>query len=802
MSRLWLQGDMQMRLLSQAVEQSAASIIITDTDGVIEFVNAAFTAITGYTREEALGRKTSMLSAGQTPSEVYRDMWKTIKAGGSWRGEMLNRRKNGEVYWDGVVINPVLDEHGAITGYVALQEDITARKQAEIEYRAILQTSHDGYWMVSAQDARFIEVNTAAARMLGYAPEEMLKMRIPDVEAAQSPEFIANNIRAIMSSPTRSARFETRHRHRDGHVLDVEVSTQYIEVRGGILVAFIRDISERKAAQENMLLSKHILNSISEGVAVTDSQQRFVYVNPAFTRITGYAEEDVLGRSPKLLSSGLMEKTFYGRMWGSIDEEGRWEGEIIDRRKSGESYNEWLSISTLKDERGEVDRYVSVFSDISERKAVERHIVHLAQHDFLTGLPNRMLLLDRLSQAIALARRDNRRVAVLFFDLDRFKNINDTLGHLIGDKFLKEVAARISGASRASDTISRLGGDEFVVMLTDIGSVEDVSMIAEKMLASVAGVCHIDGNDIEITTSIGISLFPDDGGDAEVLLKCADTAMYHAKQNGRNNFQFFTGEMNRRALERMAMESKLRQAIRRKEFLLYYQPQVDRASGRLIGAEALLRWNSPSGLVGPSQFIEVAEETGLILQIGDWALREACRQIAAWRKEGLPEMPVSVNLSAVQFRQKSLVKQIKDALDEFGLEPSALELEITESAVMEDPESAIHMLLEIQAMGVKLALDDFGTGYSSLIYLKRLPIGKLKIDQTFVRHMTEDVDDAMIVSAIINLARNLDLRHIAEGVETQEQVDLLALYGCDEMQGYFYGRPMPASEFAAYCARK
>ncbi len=675
-----VQYSMKARKLSQAVEQSAASVIITDRRGIIEFVNPAFTSITGYAQDEAIGKSAGMLSAGETSREVYRSLWDTVNSGGTWRGELLNRRKNGDVYWDTATISPVRNEKGEITHFAAVQEDITLRKEVE----------------------------------------------------------------------------------------------------------------------GKLLLNMHVLNSISEGVAVTDAAQKFSYVNPAFTAITGYSAEEVVGKSPRLLSSGLMEKTFYGKMWADIEEHGRWQGEIIDRRKSGESYPEWLSISTLKDERGQVSRYVSVFMDISERKEAERRVIHMAQHDFLTGLPNRMLLLDRLAQAIKHAMRDRTKVAIMFLDLDRFKHVNDTLGHPIGDKLLVEIASRITRVSRAGDTVSRLGGDEFVIMLPGVETVDDISGVADKVLQSVAGPCAIDGREIEITTSLGISVFPDDGGDGEALLHQADSAMYQAKQDGRNNYRFFTTEMNRRALERLDIEHRLRHALTRNELSLYYQPQIGRASGAIIGAEALIRWDNPEiGAVTPELFIPVAEETGLIIPIGEWALREACRQNASWRKAGLLEIAVSVNLSTVQFRQKSLGKMIRSILEDSELDPAGLELEITESAIMNDAEAAIMLLHEIKALGVTLVMDDFGTGYSSLTHLKQLPIDKLKIDQSFVRDMADDPDDAVIVDTIINMARNLGLKNIAEGVETAEQIELLARYGCDGMQGYYFGPPMSADEFIA-----
>lgn len=685
MVRTQVQYSMKARKLSQAVEQSAASVIITDRRGIIEFVNPAFTAITGYEQDEAIGKSAAMLSPGHTNRELYKNLWDTINAGGTWRGDFLNRRKNGELYWDTATISPVRDEKGEITHFASVQEDITPRKEAE----------------------------------------------------------------------------------------------------------------------GKLLLNMHILNSIREGVAVTDAAQNFSYVNPAFTAITGYRAEEVIGKNPRLLSSGLMERTFYGDMWADLVEHGHWQGEIIDRRKNGESYPEWLSISALRDEHGQVSRYVSVFMDISERKEAERRVVHMAQHDFLTGLPNRMLLLDRLDQAIKHAKRDKTKVAIMFLDLDRFKHVNDTLGHPVGDKLLVEIAGRITNVSRAGDTVSRLGGDEFVVMLPGLETVDDISGVADKVLESVSGPCVIDGREIEITTSIGISVFPDDGADGEALLHQADSAMYQAKQDGRDNYRFFTAEMNRRALERLDIEHKLRHALARKELRLYYQPQIDRLDGSLMGAEALIRWdNAAIGSVAPELFIPVAEETGLIIPIGEWALREACRQNVAWRKAGLLEIAVSVNLSAVQFRQKSLGRMIRGILEESGLDPAGLELEITESAVMSDAEAAIALLHEIKALGVKLVMDDFGTGYSSLTHLKRLPIDKLKIDQSFVRDMAVDADDAVIVGTIINMARNLGLKNVAEGVETAKQMEILTRYGCDGMQGYYFGGPMSADEFIAQFGKR
>ncbi|MDO9101409.1 MAG: EAL domain-containing protein [Candidatus Nitrotoga sp.] len=554
--------------------------------------------------------------------------------------------------------------------------------------------------------------------------------------------------------------------------------------------------------EKQLRLFAHIFNSVHEGIIVTDADKNMLFINPAFSTITGYSANDLIGKNLNLLHLGLMNDAFnHDDTWCSINETGCWQGEMVGRRKNDESYAECLSISTMKNDRGEINYYVGVFSDISERKAAEERMAYVVLHDFLTNLPNGLLLQDRLTQAISHAGREKHKVAVMCLDLDHFKAINDMLGHLVGDKLLQEVAKRISSVSRASDTVSRRGGDEFVIMLPDLETVDDATDIAVKLIDAISGLCMIDGNEIKITTSIGISIFPEDGCDGDSLIKYADAAMYHAKKNGRNNYQFFTNEMNQLALERMSIERKLCHAIEQQGFCLHYQPQVNLRSGRIIGVEALLRWNNPEiGMVPPEYFIPIAEETGLIIPIGEWVLREACRQNSEWRMLGLPKITVAVNLSAVQFRQNNFGEMIKEILCEYGLDPSGLELEITESAVMHNAEASIALLLELKAMGLKLAVDDFGTGYSSLSYLKRFPIDKLKIDQSFVRDITVDSDDAVIVSTIINMARTLKLKVIAEGVETAEQLSFLKHQECDEIQGYYFSKPMPPEKINSLLA--
>ena len=671
-------------------------------------------------------------------------------------------------------------------------------RQTEQYFRATFEQAAVGIAHIGL-DGRRLRVNHKLCLITGYTEDELLTCNhlnviyhgdIPD-EWKGIQQLLAENISNITK--------EIRYVRKDGSLVWVNLTWSLAHTpmdEPDYFIEMIEDITERKKTVEQLRLFARVFDTINEGVMVTDSNNNIVLVNPAFSTITGYSAAEAIGKNPRMLHSGLTSKAFYKKMWQCIHQAGRWQGEITDRRKNGESYIEWLSISTMKDERGELSHHIAVISDISERKAAEEHMAYMAQHDFLTDLPNRMLLHDRLTQAIAHAEREQRKVAVMFLDLDRFKIINDTLGHLIGDKLLKIVADRIGNVARASDTVSRLGGDEFAIMLTHITDANDIATIAVKLLAAIAGPCVIDGNEIEVTTSIGISVFPEDGNDSESLIAHADAAMYQAKGSGRNNYQFFTHEMNQRTLERMAIKNKLSHALERNELFLCYQPQVDLQSNRIIGAEALVRWHHPlHGNVMPVQFISVAEENGLIPPIGEWVLREACRQNQEWRKLGLMEITMAVNLSVVQFRQKNLGEVIKNILHESALAPSGLEIEITESILMQDAEAAILLLEDIKTMGLKLSVDDFGTGYSSLSYLKRLPIDKFKIDQSFVRDLATDTDDAVIVSAIISMAHSLGLKVIAEGVETAEQLAFLKQQGCDEIQGYYFSQPVSAGEF-------
>ncbi|MDD5330711.1 MAG: EAL domain-containing protein [Sulfuricella sp.] len=556
------------------------------------------------------------------------------------------------------------------------------------------------------------------------------------------------------------------------------------------------DITARKHAENQMHLLSSTIEQAGDSVMIANSQSVIEYVNPAFVALSGYSEEEAIGRKSGLLSSGLMGEGFYREMWGKLLAGEVFRGEMINRKKNGELYYEDKTITPIRNARGEVGYYVSTGRDVSERKNYVSQLEHQANYDTLTELPNRNLLQDRLGQALTYARRHASELAVMFIDLDYFKNINDSLGHDVGDLLLKQVAARLAGCVREGDTVARQGGDEFVVILSDIAAAEDVTAVTRKILKTFADPFAIGGHELYITCSIGIALYPKDGQDTPTLLKNADAALYRAKEQGRNNSQFYTAEMNVKALERLVLENNLRHALERGEFMVYYQPQVDLRTGQINGMEALVRWRHPElGMVPPAKFIPVAEESGLILPLGEWVLRTACAQNKAWQDAGLRPVCVAVNLSARQFKHQDLVALVAGILQETGLDPALLELELTEGLLMQNVEATIDTLTRFKAMGVKSSIDDFGTGYSSLSYLKRFPIDTLKIDQSFVCNITTDPDDAAIAKTIISMAHEMRLRVIAEGVETEEQRSFLRLRHCDEMQGFFFSRPVSSADF-------
>ncbi|HEY5717052.1 MAG TPA: EAL domain-containing protein, partial [Motiliproteus sp.] len=556
------------------------------------------------------------------------------------------------------------------------------------------------------------------------------------------------------------------------------------------------DITAQVESEERQRQATTVFENTQEGIIITDAELAIIAVNPAFTELTGYSEAEVLGQRPSILQSGKHSPEFYAEMWHHLETSGQWCGEIWSQRKGGEIYPEWLSISDVRDDRGELLNYVAVFSDISAAKESEQQLEYLAHHDPLTELPNRLLFMSRLHHALQRARRDSSCMALLFVDLDHFKHINDSLGHAAGDQLLLEVAHRLTSSVREEDTVARLGGDEFTLLLEDLREPKDVEPVLTKLLKRLRRPFNIDGHKLHITGSIGVSLAPQDGDDETTLLRNADTALYKAKERGRNAYQFYTTEFTLQAQRRIELEQQLRDALEQQQFVVYYQPQLDLEQGILIGAEALVRWQHPErGIIAPDQFISLAEETGLIRPLGQWVLEQACQQMKHWQQCGYPIETIAVNFSREELTGGAFVQQIAGVLARTDLKANHLEMEIVESLIMEQSHEVMEALDRLRLMGISLAIDDFGTGYSSLAYLKQLPVTTLKIDRSFVRDIITEPNDAAIVQAVLAMTDSLQLFAIAEGVETAEQARFLRRHGCRQAQGYYFGRPMPAEQF-------
>lgn len=565
------------------------------------------------------------------------------------------------------------------------------------------------------------------------------------------------------------------------------------------VVMVIRDITLRKQQEAELRLWAKVFEGSNEGILITDANLNIILVNKTYEKIMGFTEEEVLGVDTASVGARLHSHSFFRNLVHILKERGYWQGELINKRKNGEKFPTWYSISQVLNADGQPENYIAIFSDISERKKSRERIDFLAHHDSLTELPNRALLNDRLEMAINTAKRRGEKVGLLFIDLDRFKNINDSLGHTAGDQILRQTAARLSAAIRVDDTVARLGGDEFVVLLPRVRDERSLAEVAIKVREELLVPYLFEDMPLHLSPSIGIAVYPDDGDTPGTLIKNADAAMYLAKEKGRNNYQFYTPVLNARTLDRLKLESDLRSALEQGQFELHYQPQIVAGSTQLYGAEALVRWRHPErGLVPPNHFIPLAEEIGLIIPLGAWVIAEAALQVNAWRQAGFADLVVSVNISALQFHQAGFLAEVQGLLEQAGTKPCSIELELTESMLMSDMEASIAVLQAFRDLGYRIAIDDFGTGFSCLNYLRRLPANILKIDQSFVRDMQSDSASLAIVSSIIRLAESLGMETIAEGVETAEEAEVLASQGCRLMQGYYFSKPLPPREFEVW----
>ncbi|MDP1671893.1 MAG: EAL domain-containing protein [Burkholderiales bacterium] len=728
-------------------------------------------------------------------AEFYGQTWTLQAASRPSIEQQVATRTPTAVLWGGLLVT-LLATIAALVASIS-RERANALSAARSETQRILESIDDAFYALDG-DWRFTYLNPQAERLLNRSVTELLNRNI----WSEFPQAVGSEF------------------HRQYHLVrEQKKSANFIEYYAPLrtwfevhaypqpsgISVFFRNINQRRAHEETLRLRERALEASANAIVITDQlqpDQPIIYVNPAFERITGYSAGEAIGRNCRFLQGSDRNQADLEKL-RTLIRDGE-EGRVVLRNyhKSGDLFWNDLYVAPVRDDQGRITHYVGVQNDITDSKKYLLELERRATHDLLTGLANRSLLMDRIQLAAMQARRRGTKVAVLFIDLDGFKMINDGFGHNTGDQVLKLTGNRLAANIRQGDTAARLGGDEFVVVFNDQERVEDISDAVQRIIDAVLRPIPIRQQEITLTCSIGISVCPDDGDDPDELLKFADVAMYKAKEEGKNTSRFYTRGMNDAIVRKVTLTNNLRRALEREEFRLHYQPQVNLGSGALVGAEALIRWQNPQyGLISPAQFIPLAEQSGQIVQVGEWVLRTACRQAADFAASGLTPLVMSVNLSARQLRDENLIQLIRNALLESGLPPAALELEITESMVMDDVEKSVEILGRIKKLGVRIAMDDFGTGYSSLSYLKRLPIDRLKVDQSFIHEVTTDPSDAALTRAIIALAHNLGIPVVAEGVETREQRDFLVQAGCDEAQGYFYGRPVPAAEFSELARR-
>lgn len=793
----------------------ADGVVVTNNERQVQYMNPRAEQITGWRMQEALSLPLEMICPiDEEALSTVTDNRATEKNPKRFTVTLKKGHKKLIIEQSAT---PLIAEDGGEPGLVWVLRDVTRTYKIlreltknEKQYRLLADNVRDVIWTFNLKlELKYLSPSIEG--LTGYSLQECFSADPPMVIAPQDRlklRTLCHQLITNAEEPNAAEQeiIELQAQDRSGNRIWLEVCVSLMRKADGNPVGILgiaRDITERRASEAEIRLSAIVFENSFEGIMITDGKGMLVRVNKAFTNITGYLPEEAVGTNASLLQSGKHSPEFYREMWHSLETFGYWHGEIWNARKNGDVYPQRLSISAIKDrDQKQVVNYVGIFADITDRKETEERIHRLAYYDELSNLPNRVLFQERLKRAMIHAKRNKHHVGLLFVDLDRFKSINDTMGHPCGDELLKLAAERLKGCVREEDTVARMGGDEFTLILVGMQPEKasfGTAKVAEKVLKVVSEPYVIDGREVYVGASVGIAIYPQQGKEPMELVKNADMALYKAKAEGRNNFQYYSQDMNATAVNRLELENDLRRALPAGEFKIYYQPQVCVETGKLCGVEALLRWYSPKrGLVSPSEFIPVLEETGLILSVGEWSLEAACSQAVAWRQQGLSVPKLAVNLSARQFTQPKLVEQIAEVLYSTGLNPSCLEVELTESVLMEDIDATSKKLSKLKAMGVAISIDDFGTGYSSLNYLKRFPLDKLKIDRSFVRDITVNVDDAEVIAAIIAIAHNLKLGVIAEGVETWGQLEFLRFHRCNQAQGYLISRPITAKAMADF----
>ena len=800
----------QLKLYERIVSTTKDLMSFVGRDYRYRIVNDAYARHHGLPIDSIVGMSIAELMSEETFDEVIKPQIDRCFA-----GEVIHYQHEfafaSQTRHMDVQYHPYYLDDGSIDGAVISVRDITEVYSAKEALRIggerlalALQAGRQGMFDINL-DTGAVVTNDEYAEMLGFDPEGFEESLSGMIERThpEDRDLVKQRLDDHLNERSETFQIEFRQKTSDGdwkwilalgRVVERDASSRPLR-----LIGTHTDVSATKYAEERIRQAAKVFSSTAEGVTITDLDGTILDVNDAFCRITGYTRDEVIGKNPRILQSGRHDREFYASMWDSLLRDGHWRGEIWNRRKDGATYPETLTISQVRDELGRETGYVAVFSDITASKQTEEQLQYLAHYDALTELPNRMLLNIRLEQNLERAMRANRKLAVLFIDLDRFKLINDSLGHAAGDDLLRKLAVRLKGLLRAEDTVARISGDEFVVLIDNIGNADAVATLVRKIMVAFEPPFLIADHEIAVTCSIGVSLFPDDGDAPDALLRNADAAMYRAKDDGRNTYQFYTAEMTAAAFEHVFLENALRAATKHNRFALAYQPQIDLASGALVGLEALIRWpHEDQGNVSPARFIPIAENCGLIREIGAWVLDEACRQATAWLDAGLTFGRIAINVSGSQVQAPNFAEQVASTLARHRISPDLIELEITETFIMNHAEQSVRQLSTLRDIGLTISVDDFGTGYSSLAYLKSLPVHKLKIDQSFVRDIPDDRNNMAIAEAVIALGKALDLDIIAEGIETAEQARFLRERGCPNGQGYFFARPADAANTTEY----